>query len=46
MPNPRVPYGNEKRIDWKADKRPCHDCGVSKGELHIEGCDAEDCELC
>ena len=30
---------------WGADRQPCHDCGVSKGELHIFGCDAVDRDL-
>jgi hypothetical protein len=38
---PRVRYGDEED-DWGADKRPCHDCGVLKGELHVEGCEWKD----
>ena len=26
--------------------RPCHDCGVRRGELHLEGCDMETCPRC
>lgn len=42
---PRVPYGKEDG-DWGADERPCHDCRVVKGELHVEGCDVERCPAC
>ncbi len=42
---PRIPYGSE-RDDWGADAKPCHDCRVFKGELHVVGCDAEECPIC
>lgn len=42
---PRVRYGHEED-DWVADKRPCHDCAVVKGEFHVEGCDVERCSGC
>jgi hypothetical protein len=41
----RVRYGSEDE-DWGADRRPCHDCGAVKGELHIWGCDVERCPAC
>ena len=41
----RVPYGSEKQ-DWNADKQPCHDCRVIKGQLHVPGCDVEQCPAC
>jgi hypothetical protein len=41
----RVPYGSEDD-DWGADEVPCHDCRVIKGQLHVIGCDAEQCPVC
>ena len=41
----RVRYGDEKE-DWGADRQPCHDCGVRKGEVHIFGCDVKRCPVC
>ncbi len=41
----RVAYGKE-RDDWGANRQPCHDCGVTKGQLHRVGCDAEECPCC
>src|ERR1700687_2685087 len=37
---PRIRYGSE-REDWGADKVPCHDCRVLKGEFHVPNCDVE-----
>jgi len=41
----RIRYGEEKD-DWGAERQPCHNCGVTKGELHIFGCDVERCPRC
>lgn len=38
----RIRYGDES-FDWRADTRPCHDCGVIKGQLHVPCCDVEEC---
>ena len=41
----RVAYGAEPE-DWGADRGPCHDCGATKGQFHIFGCDVERCPVC
>lgn len=41
----RIPYGSEGGV-WAGAKGPCHDCAVSKGQLHVPGCDVERCPLC
>lgn len=41
----RVRYGEEVD-DWGADKGPCHDCAVIKGQFHVPGCDVEQCPRC
>ena len=42
---PRIRYGEESD-DWGADREPCHDCSVVKGQLHVAGCDVEKCPKC
>ena len=41
---PRVPYGLESG-GWDFE-RPCHDCRVVKGQLHVPSCDVEQCPAC
>jgi hypothetical protein len=43
--HPRVRYGDESD-DWGADRVPCHDCAVIKGQYHVPGCDVERCPVC
>src|SRR5437870_3219592 len=45
QPVRRVRYGDEGD-DWGAETRPCHDCAVVKGQLHVPGCDVERCPRC
>ena len=52
----RIRYGKELiRTDAPDDFKalwaevitlPCHDCGVIRGELHLDGCDMERCPRC
>ena len=42
---PRIRYGQEAGDPWP--NTPCHDCGVLKGQFHVEMvCDAEECPRC
>ncbi len=42
----RVRYGDEAD-DWGARTgKPCHDCRVVKGQIHVFGCDVERCPVC
>ena len=38
----RTRYGDEC-FGWRSDMAPCHDCGVTKGQLHIPCCELEEC---
>lgn len=39
----RVPYGSE-RTRWR--RKTCGDCRVRRGQLHVVGCDIEECPAC
>ena len=41
----RIPYGDEDH-DLEADKYPCRDCKVAKGQFHVVSCDVEQCPAC
>ena len=41
----RVKYGSEAD-DWGANDHPCFDCAAAKGQLHVPGCDGEECPNC
>jgi hypothetical protein len=47
----RIRYGDQR--EWLefsgysvGNLHPCHDCGVLKGALHLDGCDWEQCPRC
>lgn len=43
----RIPYGQEcADLAGIAKERPCHDCAVKEGQLHVIGCDVEVCPKC
>lgn len=39
----RIPYGSE-RTRWRL--ATCGDCRAKKGQLHVVGCDIEQCPAC
>ena len=43
------PYVNDKGEpydSYEQAKTPCHDCGVLRGQIHVFGCDIEQCPVC
>ncbi|MHB0954418.1 MAG: toll/interleukin-1 receptor domain-containing protein [Allorhizobium sp.] len=50
-PFERLRYGEETRFEGEEVGKVelpsvCHDCGVLLGQLHVHGCDMEECPLC
>ena len=41
----RVRYGDESK-DLGASEKVCQQCAVEKGQLHVMGCDFEQCPIC
>jgi hypothetical protein len=49
-PFDRIRYGDERRM-WDSKRKvklppACHDCVALKGQLHVPGCDMEECPAC
>jgi TIR domain-containing protein len=42
----RIRYSKEKRYGKGRLPKNCHDCGVVHGQLHVLGCDMEECANC
>jgi hypothetical protein len=45
----RIPYGQESawlQFNPSFASSPCHDCAVVQGQLHVPGCDVEQCPRC
>jgi len=41
----RIPYG-QGILYPKVGPKPCHDCCAMPGQLHVHGCDMEECPKC
>jgi len=44
----KFPLSKAEKLEWqeRVKTQPCGDCGVLRGELHLEGCDIEICPRC
>lgn len=42
----RLPYGQGDWWEHGAPAPLCHDCAVIPGQLHVPGCDMEECPKC
>ncbi len=45
-PYRRIRYQQERGFSGMLRRAECHDCGARAGELHMVGCEVEECPSC